>query len=424
VLPAKPGTRLEPSNDEWFAALDASTRPIIMAPQPQNGGYGGYGGYGGDYYDGEYDYESSGGCCGSSTLSALSARDRGGAGGAENASAAPERPPPVEVVDQAVVGPYETITVRSTDPDALRDWLEAHGYEIPAISEPIITSYVLMGFDFIALRLSPSSAERAIQPIRIVSPGADLSLPLRLMQIGAGAKVGITLYVIGEGRYTTKSFPEAPVDFEALVWDYNQSRSNYQELLTKAMESNEGRSFVLEYADKPSFDLDDNGQRPGGMSGNPSLLYAYSTSCPTYGQPKKPVPPLGGTDGGTSGGDAGGGGDDGGGGDGGAADAGTKPRTVPAQCDDVDVAITGMTQADVWITRLRANLPNKALDATLTLEPSATQSKFDNVHQTTKQGTIAASIAPRRLRLRDGMFAGIGVSIVVLARILRRKRAA
>src|SRR5688572_11699649 len=30
VIPAKPGTRLEPSNDSWFQALDASTRPIIM----------------------------------------------------------------------------------------------------------------------------------------------------------------------------------------------------------------------------------------------------------------------------------------------------------------------------------------------------------------------------------------------------------
>lgn len=114
---AKPGTRLEPSNDEWFASLDASTRPIIMAPPQPQGGFGGYGGG----YDEDYDYVNSGSCCGGTRLASFGA----------------DEPPPVQVVDQAVVGPYETITVRSTDPDALRDWLVDHGYAIPEISEPM-----------------------------------------------------------------------------------------------------------------------------------------------------------------------------------------------------------------------------------------------------------------------------------------------
>ena len=52
VPPAKPGSRLEPSNEAFFTALDASTRPIIMGPRPQGGGGYGGGGYGGDGYGG------------------------------------------------------------------------------------------------------------------------------------------------------------------------------------------------------------------------------------------------------------------------------------------------------------------------------------------------------------------------------------
>jgi hypothetical protein len=227
--------------------------------------------------------------------------------------------------------------------------------------------------------------------------------------------------VIGEGRYRPASFPEAAVDFNTLLWDYNQSRSNYQELLAKAMATQDGRAFVLEYADKPSFDRNDNGQRPGGMSGNPGLLYAYATSCPTYGQPVPKPPPLVDNDAGIS---------DAGSGDAGDPDGGTstkpdagKPRTVPAACDDLDVAIAGMTKTDVWVTRLRANLPNAALADTLTLEPNPLQTKFDNVHQTTTTGTITASIAARRTGWQYGTIALICFTAFVVSRIVSRRKA-
>jgi hypothetical protein len=151
------------------------------------------------------------------------------------------------------------------------------------------------------------------------------------------------------------------------------------------------------------------------MSGNPGLLYTYANACPTYGQVTN-VPPLVDDDAGAA--DAGGDGGDGG-------DAGTKPakpRTVPAACDDLDVALEAMSKSDVWITRLRANLPNQALADTLTLEPSPTQEKFDNVHQTATSGTITASIAARRARWTAGTMTLIACTALILSRIVRRKR--
>jgi len=434
VLPAKPGTRLEPSNEAFFAALDASTRPIIMAPQSTgyggDGGYGGhYGGYGADdYYGGG---GGGGGCCGSTTASAsFSGAPSSAYPGAPGADAAPPAPPPVQIVDQAVVGPYETITVRSTKPEALDEWLKEHGYAIPPSSGPIIASYVKEGYDFIALRLRPGSDVRAMQPIRIVSPGADTTLPLRLMQIGAGAQVGITLYLLGEGRYRTANFPEVPLELSKLIWDWSQNRSNYQALAKAAMATEGGRAFITEYANHPSFELGLGGRGPGLM-GNPGLLDAYATACPTYGVPRPPPVDAGSGDGGR--GDAGDAGRtdldasldpdaslDSDAGDAGEVDAGP-PREVKTYCDDIDVAFAGMTRKDVWVTRMRADLPNAALDATLLLEASPKQETVENVHQTTATGTVTAQIAPGRGPSSQGTYAVLGLAAFAVTRLARRR---
>lgn len=409
VIPAKPGTRLEPSNEAWFTALEASTRPIIMAPQSSGGGYG--------------DDESSSGCCSSSSMTSASSESGGGGGQREN----------VQVVDQSVVGPYETVTIRSTDPQALQSWLQQHGYAIPSNSGPIIASYVEAGLDFIALRLRPGLDARAMAPIRIVSPGTDTALPLRMMQIGAGAKVGITLYVIGEGRYHTASFPDVPIDFDKLIWDYGQSRSNYQELSLAAMASNDGRGFITEYADRPSFDMS-AGAASSGMTSNTGLAAAYKAACPTYGTTRPPVedsgiidpPPV---DAGIDAADDAG--DDAGDSDAGDSDAsvpGDKPDAgprpgLPTWCDDLDVAVEGMPLNNVRLVRLRASLPNAALADTLRLEPATTNERLDNVHYAKTTGTIpTARVARLRASREQGTFALIALTAVVVSRLVRRKK--
>ena len=82
VLPVLPGARVELSRDEWFAALDASTQPVIINP---NSGVSG--------------------CA----LAGCASTDNSGGGSGS-----------VQVLAQSVVGPYETVTLRSTDPRATR----------------------------------------------------------------------------------------------------------------------------------------------------------------------------------------------------------------------------------------------------------------------------------------------------------------
>ncbi|MBS2019241.1 MAG: DUF2330 domain-containing protein [Deltaproteobacteria bacterium] len=401
VLPAKPGTRIEPSNDAWFTALDGQTRPIIMGPPPPTGKAAD-----------KVEWDRSGGGCSSAMESAAF----GDSQGPRNA---------VEVVDKAAVGPYDTVTVRSSEPEALSKWLVDHGFAIPPNSAPIIASYVQMGYDFIALRLRPGREDvREMEPIRIVSPGTDTSLPLRLMQIGAGSKVGITLYVIGEGRYRTASFPDVPLDTSKLFWDPYANRSNYQELSIATMATENGRAFITEYADRPSFDPSATGG--SGMTSNTGLKAGYVAACKPGATLPAPAPngtttPTGPDDAGAS--DAGDASDAGASDDAGQTSNEPPKRVVERKCDDLDVAIAGMNLGDVWVTRLRANLPFAALDDTLRLEPAPKQEKFDNIHQTTQPGTIPPSrIAPSRASHRMGTYAVMGLTGLVLSRIIRKRR--
>lgn len=432
VLPVRPGTTIELSRDEWVASLDAITQPTILQPRaaPLGGFSGGFGGG---------DYEGSGCACGSSTTSA-SFSDNGAAGSA--AADAGVAPPAVQVISQQVVGPYETVIVRSDKPKALESWLREHGYAIPDSIVPIIEAYTTEKLDFVALRLRPGQGVRAMRPVRIVSPGADPTLPLRMVAAGIGAKVGLTLYVLSEGRYRPQNFPEGQIDETKLVWDVSQSRSNYRELSAAVMAGGGDRTWLTEFAGKPVTD----GRFP--ISGGTTLFDAYYGSCGSRGRVVPAPPEPDGGEGDASVADASA--DDAGIADGGDADAGSSPgddggttstqdagastTSVPSslcetgyelccEFDDLEVAIGAMHRGDVWLTRLRADLPASALTQDLRLEAHPQQVRVSNAHNALLPNTTGttAKIAPSRsTHLGTGLVL-LGTSLLV-GRMVRRRR--
>ena len=99
------------------------------------------------------------------------------------------------------VGPYATVQLHSTDSSALDNWLAQNGFNIPSDVVPIINQYVSEGFDFLAMKLLPNQGVQAMRPVRVTSKGGSLSLPLRMAAVGTGATVGITIWVVSDGRY-------------------------------------------------------------------------------------------------------------------------------------------------------------------------------------------------------------------------------
>jgi hypothetical protein len=202
------------------------------------------------------------------------------------------------------------------------------------------------------------------------------------------------------------------------------------------MGAGDGRGFLTEYADQPSLDVTGQGVRPGMLS-NPGLADVYTTTClvdPSQApwQEKEAGAPLdasadadAGDPDASAGDDAGDPGDAASPVEGGVAVTPPPPPWTPKQCDDLDIALTGLHRQDVWITRLRANLPRAALAATLKLEPTAKQERFDNVHYAKKVGSFTPGplrVAQVGLSAQHGTYALAFVTALVVSRLLRRRK--
>ena len=106
------------------------------------------------------------------------------AGGAEDTGG-------VTVTKREVVGPYETVQLKATDPGALATWLAKNGFNVPADVQPVVDQYVNEKFDFLALKLVPGKTVQDMRPVRVTTKGASSVLPLRMVAAGTGSTVGI-----------------------------------------------------------------------------------------------------------------------------------------------------------------------------------------------------------------------------------------
>src|SRR5208337_1236403 len=138
--------------------------------------------------------------------------------------------PMVIVTKQENVGPYDTVQLHASDSSALNNWLAQNGFVIPANVTTVIDAYVAEGFDFLAMKLLPNQGVQAMRPVRVTTPGASLSLPLRMASIGTGPIVGITIWIVSDGRYEPQNFPCFHIDDSQLVWDWATNLSNYTTL--------------------------------------------------------------------------------------------------------------------------------------------------------------------------------------------------
>ena len=363
VLPIKKGAYVEVANDAFFDVLESGTLTSVSAPPegcaPRDGG-----GIG----------------CGADSLapSALEAGASNGRGGNG-----------VEVVNQGTVGPYDTVTLSADNPNALADWLEENGYELPDSIRPTVDAYVTEGFDFIALKLQPGQGVAAMKPVRVVTEGSSYSLPLRMVAAGVGESVDIVLYVIGEGRYEAADFTNATIDPKLVTWDFRDDRSDYALQRLALISAKDGRNFLTTFAQKNAF----LGEIPNNVGGFQSFV-GFNIGA-NFAQTMAEAYILQGFDNGEAT-DAdeqtcinnlnriAGSGvvtdlcDDEGNCTPVAAGQVDSQLLTCGNLDDLAVAMEGMHPNDVVVTRLEAKLPVEALDADLRLEASSDQANVES----------------------------------------------
>jgi Uncharacterized protein conserved in bacteria (DUF2330) len=157
----------------------------------------------------------------------------------------------VTVFNERVVGPYQVATLGSTDPMALRNWLTSNGYAVPPAVIPIIDHYVALSMDFVAVRLRPSAEVSQMKPLRVITPGYNPTLPLRMIAAGVADKVGLSLIVIAESRVEAMNFPNGEVREADLRYDFERPTDPARDFINafnRINVANERRVWLTESA--------------------------------------------------------------------------------------------------------------------------------------------------------------------------------
>lgn len=325
VLPISGTVEVGLSSDIVFASLDGSTQTQIISP-PQN-------------------------CppppqCG----------DRGFASGAA-APAADGENGGVTVTKREVVGPYETVQLKATDPAALAKWLSTNGFAVPADVQPVIDQYVNEKFDFLALKLVPGKAVQDMRPVRVTTKGSNVVLPLRMVAAGTGPTVGIGLWIVAEGRYETQNFPSFTIPTADIAWDWTQNKSNYVELRAQKTTAGGGKAFEVESSILLQRSIIENAVENGYFNngrGGPVSNDPEERAQQAYLPVKD--------------------------------EQGAVIKTAQqVRAEDLATLFHGVPSSAARVTRLRADLSHAALNVDLVMTASADQSELSNVRRLTKE---------------------------------------
>jgi hypothetical protein len=270
----------------------------------------------------------------------------------------------VTVTKQENVGPYATVQLHSTDGSALNNWLAQNGYQVPSDVAPVITEYVNEGFDFLAMKLLPNQGVQAMRPVRITTPGSNLSLPLRMAAVGTGDTVGITIWVVSDGRYEPQNFPFFHIDDSALVWDWSQNISNYTTLRAQNEAALDNGGWEIESSitlnQQTITNLILSGGQYYGYGGTTGTGVGSLTTTPS--DPSIDYLPIGNPDAGP--------------------DAGETADQV--RDDDITALFVGLSGPNVRVTRIRSDIAHSAMTKDFVLQASADQSELSNVRNVTQ----------------------------------------
>jgi uncharacterized protein (TIGR03382 family) len=328
VLPIHGTVDVGLSADVLFASVDAMTQTQI--PQPP------------------LNCPVPAGCVGNGVSNTTSHADQ-----AANASAANDARD-VTVLKSQNVGPYATVQLSTNgNPAALSAWLAQNGYDIPPDVVPTLDAYAREGSNFLAMKLLPDQGVQSMRPVRVTTPGASLSLPLRMAAIGTGATVGITIWIVGDGRYEPQNFPFFHVDDSELVWDWRNGSSNYRTLRHATEDSLGGRGWEIESSISLPQDNVASAIRSGGNA------YAYSVGYPESpaGQDYLPVTNPDGT---------------------------TVKTAEQVRADDLTTLFAGIARPSARFTRIRSDISHAAMTADFVLQASHDQSELPTVRQVTQ----------------------------------------
>jgi hypothetical protein len=171
--------------------------------------------------------------------------EEGGETGEDGGEEGGMAPPPVVVLEEANIGPFDAQLVKATDSDALFAWLNENGYLQDELARPVLDHYVANDYVFVGLRLQSGASTGELKPVSLHLGEAAPCVPLKLTGIAATDNMPIMVFVLGEERAIPKNFMHAIVNDAAIAFP---SASNYFSVVNEAIDTLNGHAWVTEFA--------------------------------------------------------------------------------------------------------------------------------------------------------------------------------
>ena len=228
---------------ELFNALEQLTAPQFTFQYLQNGNYGGY------PTSSFADSGSRG--CGCGLESSVSADDSSFAAN-EQVDTEPlgEETVSVEVVAEAVVGPFAIEVITATDALDFAEWLATNGYDLPEGAIDPLQYYVDMNMAYLGVKLAPEGVpEGPIDTLVFTYGGTEPMIPIVLTAIASTDDLGIIAYVASAEPYGPDNW-DVLEDLAPDTLPNGQGGSNYLPRFRAASDAFEGKAFALEYANE------------------------------------------------------------------------------------------------------------------------------------------------------------------------------
>jgi hypothetical protein len=153
----------------------------------------------------------------------------------------------VEVVGQAVVGPYQVEIIAAEQGDNLSNWLLLNGYAIPPGADDAMQHYIEGGASFLGIKLAPDLPSGPIDALTFRYEADVPMIPLRLTAIATAPSMEIVAYIMGEQRWRPLNWEDVEFDYDTVSWT-GVDTTDYPEIYSIPLQDVDGRGWITEFA--------------------------------------------------------------------------------------------------------------------------------------------------------------------------------
>ena len=154
----------------------------------------------------------------------------------------------VEVLGEAVVGPFAIEVISAVDAVEFADWLTYNGYDLPEGAVDPLQHYIDLGMSFLGVKLAPDVPEGPIDTLTFTCPAPAPQIPLILTSIASANDLTIQAWVLANEPYVPSNWATADDVAATTLPRLETNDTDYLPRVEAAISAHGGQAFALEYA--------------------------------------------------------------------------------------------------------------------------------------------------------------------------------